>query len=148
MISTIENFITDLLDEMLNQSDEPDIEYLFLETGRNPYYLSRSLPITVTGAPGSQQVDLEELIEDMKALGMALVPDGEYYYRHVKPDPWLRSQMRMKVTCHAKEDGRYIVNFRKLLDGEAARPTAGKQFQPSSMPPSNANTAVKALGQK
>ena len=141
MISTIENFITELLDEMLDATQDPDLEYLFLETGRNPYYISRSLPIAVSGSPGSAPVDQEELIEDMKALGMTLVAGGEYYYRHVKTDQ-IRSQMRMKVTCHGKEDGSYHVNFRKLFNGEVAKPTAGKRFQPSSMPPSNANVRI------
>jgi hypothetical protein len=140
MISHIDNFITRLLDVMYDR----DAEYLFLETGKNPYSISQTRPVFVVGFPGSDPVDSNELIEDMEALGMIMAEEEEYYYRHRMDDASL-PDMRMVVISKISFNGDCCVYFRRLQEDEIAKPSKGKRFEPSPYPPTNAHTRLGFL---
>lgn len=138
MISTIENFITLLLDEL----DTVKHDRLYLKPGENPYYMMGPSVIKV----GKGTVDAGELKEDMEALGMKLVERGEYYYRHILPDENVHN-LRMKVVSFQSKNGEYWVVFYNLLDSQVARPSPGNKFQPSPTPPSNADIKLGFLAE-
>lgn len=104
-MSEINNFITDLLDEMVLLGHKE----LFLNSDQEPKYADE-YGSYVDAHSFSELVEEEELIEDMQALGF--VSNTAFYYLHLTE----ANEEIILAAAFRTDMDTAIVNFRKMED--------------------------------
>jgi Tfp pilus assembly pilus retraction ATPase PilT len=102
-MSLINNQITDLMDRLitLNASD------LSIEANQKPAFLKAGKFILADDVP---MMDIDELIEDMKALGMDITTMRDGYYIHTIDDGLgIEHKIRVAMSTKINPDEYFIV---------------------------------------
>lgn len=104
-MGTVNNFITDLIDEMEAQKASD----LILVGGRLPSYVIQKEGIEITSY-GS--IPADEIFEDMEALGLSVEDGGNFVYLHSSAGG-TGGIWRMRVTTSVK-DGKPFICMRVI----------------------------------